>query len=408
MGLLEGSPEQQVQGRSNLPLSLGLLSFGANMFSNTNPRNHLLPYTLGEKLRDSLGAGLGTFTTFDRMMNPKQDKNFDLVEVKQGNDIVTYKKFKDGSMQQMASSPRSQAKPDGKWATVKDPFGFGGVAQQNSVTGEIKNYHGPKVEKDAIVEDVNGYKYAKGEGGKFVRLFPGVEKEKQLIPGRDIPKPDAVQEQDIERARAGAMIINPKAQEELDRLKEQPNLTPGQKAVDTEFGKEYVNFYASGGVTDAFKNLSQLNGIADRLDAVAQGNSGENLTGPVVGRVPDFAKGFYNQEAINVRENVEEVVQRNLRVILGAQFTEKEGQRLIERAYNPNLDEAQNAKRIRRLVQAMQGALIMKKRAAEYFENNGTLKGFKGTTQFSISDFENAIGGEDAAPTGGFKYLGAE
>ena len=98
-----------------------------------------------------------------------------------------------------------------------------------------------------------------------------------------------------------------------------------------------------------------------------------------------------NPNAIDVKETISEVVQRNLRVILGAAFTAKEGEGLIARAYNPALDEKINAKRVRRLMIAMEQALDAKDKAAQYYEKNGTLNGFKGTANFSMSDFENVI-----------------
>lgn len=170
-----------------------------------------------------------------------------------------------------------------------------------------------------------------------------------------------------------------------------PKLSKGQEAVDREYGKHYSKFYATGQIADAMKNLSQLGAVSKRLKDVDEGKSDENLTGPILGRAPDFVKSFTNPDSIAVREDVEEVVQRNLRVILGAQFTEKEGVRLIARAYNPNLDEGINHKRISRLIKAMRNALEMQNKAGEYFEENGTLRGFKGTTEFSILDLSDAM-----------------
>ena len=176
-------------------------------------------------------------------------------------------------------------------------------------------------------------------------------------------------------------------------LKPDENITTAQKALDREFGKDYAEF-ATGGFADIEKNLAQWKGVKARLDAIADPKnkgSKENLTGPIVGRIPDWANAFLNPPAVNTRETVEEVVQRNLRVILGAQFTNEEGKRLIARAYNPALDEKENAQRIGNLINAMDRALQAKIAAAEYFEKNGTLVGYKGSTRFSTADLENSI-----------------
>ena len=175
--------------------------------------------------------------------------------------------------------------------------------------------------------------------------------------------------------------------------KGKPSFTPGETAVDKAYAKTYESDIVSGGLADAEKNLAALRSVQGTL----KDKNGPNLTGPILGRLPDIVTAFTNPDAVNMRDRVEEVVQRNLRVILGAQFTNEEGKRLIARAYNPALSEEQNAQRIGALVSAMDQALQAKKGAAAYFEQNGTLRGFKGKTDFSFADFENAIEGSGSA-----------
>jgi hypothetical protein len=162
---------------------------------------------------------------------------------------------------------------------------------------------------------------------------------------------------------------------------EEISLTPAQKAIDTKFAEEYTNFTTAGGYTDVQKGIKQLN---QSLEALRKSTA---LTGPVIGGVSDKVLKFTNPKAIAVREDVEEVVQRNLRLILGAQFTEKEGERLIARAYNPNLEESENITRLERLINQIQGAAQAKMEAIKYYEDNGTLAGFKGKIP-QISDFD--------------------
>jgi hypothetical protein len=93
-----------------------------------------------------------------------------------------------------------------------------------------------------------------------------------------------------------------------------------------------------------------------------------------------------NDRVTDTREQVEEVVQRNLRIVLGAQFTAQEGERLIARAYNPRLDESVNATRLERLYRQMGRAAQAQEQAARYFEENGTLRGWRGRL-WGINDF---------------------
>lgn len=116
--------------------------------------------------------------------------------------------------------------------------------------------------------------------------------------------------------------------------------TPGQEATDKAYAKEYVE-WTQGGGADMAGQISQITSIADRLES-----GKENLTGAVIGNLPDAIGAVTNPSAVDARETVESVVQRNLRILLGAQFTAKEGEQLISRAYNPRLDETQNATRL--------------------------------------------------------------
>lgn len=156
----------------------------------------------------------------------------------------------------------------------------------------------------------------------------------------------------------------------------------GGKAVDEAFAKDYVDFTAKGGGADAAKQLSQLKDVVDAL-----GTKGSSLTGPYLGLVPDAVKSFTNPNSIAMRERVEEVVQRSLRAILGAQFTEKEGERLIARAYNPSQPESENAIRVGRLYEQLKQGFDAKQDAASYFQKNGTLEGWNGRL-FNIGDFD--------------------
>jgi len=160
-----------------------------------------------------------------------------------------------------------------------------------------------------------------------------------------------------------------------------PEQTKGRTQVDKEFGKDFSKII-TGGLADSLKQVGQLK------DAIESLESGRNITGPVVGFTPDAILTIFNPEAIETREAVEEVVQRNLREILGAQFTEKEGERLIARAFNPKLEEHVNVRRVKNLLKQMEIAIQQKRDASEFFRQNGTLTGFTGKLPV-LSDFEN-------------------
>jgi hypothetical protein len=163
-------------------------------------------------------------------------------------------------------------------------------------------------------------------------------------------------------------------------------LTPGQKRMDEAFAPLNLE-WISGGGPDMGSQIAALATVARQLE-----DGKVNLTGLDVGLLPDVVNYFINPLAIDARDNVEAVVQRNLRLILGAQFTAKEGERLIARAYNTNLSEAENAGRVRRLLLQMTTAAAQKQAMSDWFMEKGTLNGWTGRMP-SIADFENAIDG---------------
>ena len=160
-------------------------------------------------------------------------------------------------------------------------------------------------------------------------------------------------------------------------------MTEGQKAIDKAFSKEYGDFVLKGGFADVNKGLSQLDEAVNILETAGG-------TGEFIGNLPDSLSAIFNKSGLKAKELVSEVVQRNLRLILGAQFTENEGERLINRAFNPRLSEEENIKRVKRLAKSIQNAANQKRKASEYFEKFGTLKGFKGTA--TIDSISNDAG----------------
>lgn len=198
----------------------------------------------------------------------------------------------------------------------------------------------------------------------------------------------------------------PKEQSRLDKLKEQEliydimgkkrkleekseELTVGQKAVDKLFAKEYNDFILKGGFSDFAKQNKQLEDVVKGLKS---GKYGTGWLSTV--HIP-------GTESYNAKEAVAEVTQRNLKLILGGQFSEREGKQLIDRAYNPTAGEKENAKRVSRLVKQMQQAAKAKQEAIEYFEKNGTMRGFSGKVHKSALEFLN----EDEYLDGKPKFL---
>lgn len=168
--------------------------------------------------------------------------------------------------------------------------------------------------------------------------------------------------------------------------------TPGQKAADVAFGKEYSDFVAGGGSEGAKKNINALDTVAAQLKA--RGGEKPNLIQRGIQFLPDAARAALTPEIKAQEDMVRGAIQGSLRQTLGAQFTEKEGEQLMRRSYDPRLSAEQNLAKIKPELEALKAQLQRKMGSAQQFERTGSIRGI------------NAAGGAPApapqqAPTAG-------
>lgn len=164
-------------------------------------------------------------------------------------------------------------------------------------------------------------------------------------------------------------------------------LSPGWKKIDENFAEVYLP-WMTGGSADT---QAQLSNLGNAIEIMENGDAG---MGSAVSALPREIQAFFNTEGVIARENVEEVVQRSLRETLGAQFTEREGERLIQRAFNPLLPKEENLRRVRLLVNKINEMAQAKDAMVEYFDKNGTLRGYQGPAPRAeaLDDVERQFG----------------
>lgn len=200
-----------------------------------------------------------------------------------------------------------------------------------------------------------------------------------------------------------------RAREKSQKSVEAPKLTVGEENLDKAFVKDLAEGLNTGLFAQAEKSLSNLKVAKDLL---SEGKG----TGTFTGLLPTEAQDVVNPEMSVVRDNIRDVITKNLRASLGAQFTEKEGERLLAATFNPRLSPKENLRRVSALETAMREELNNKKKAIEYYQKNGTLKGFNLASTFSqdttqvIDNIKNRIN-EQAGPkkgqvVDGYEFLG--
>jgi hypothetical protein len=160
-------------------------------------------------------------------------------------------------------------------------------------------------------------------------------------------------------------------------------LTDAQIKSDQAFGDWYTKEWLvkGGGSTEA-TYLESLKGVRDTL--VDAEKSGESITGVSQGVLTKFpiAQAFFNPEGAVVQDRIAGVAQLSLKAILGGQFSEREGELLIQRAYNPLLSEAENIERLTQLINRIEKAEKAKQSIVEYYEENNSVAGYKGNKYF--------------------------
>jgi len=165
--------------------------------------------------------------------------------------------------------------------------------------------------------------------------------------------------------------------------------TPMQTAVDKNWADDLVNWQINGAANFG-KQMTQLDGAVKRL------KGGEELTGPGTTLLPGPMRDWFGQAGKDVQQQIQEIVQGSLREVLGAQFTQKEGEGIMARTFDPTLEEGVNAQRAERLIAQLQLAAQQKNKALEYYNANGTMNGYQGHVP-SVADFTAAIA---SAPAG--------
>jgi hypothetical protein len=166
---------------------------------------------------------------------------------------------------------------------------------------------------------------------------------------------------DLERRR---LRIDEKAAKEKSK---NTGFSVGQKKVDQEFAKDY-NEWTSGNSEIARSEINKLQSVSEKL------KNGSVTTGGLTGMFPDQVT---SNEVLSARSDVQSTVMNSLRAILGAQFTEKEGDRIIKNTWNEADSTENNLARINRLVSDLTAQAEAKDAKAQYFkETGGTLKDF--------------------------------
>jgi hypothetical protein len=150
------------------------------------------------------------------------------------------------------------------------------------------------------------------------------------------------------------------------------DLTPLQKDIDKKFATTAESWLSK----DAAQVDANIMNLEDKIGIIERGEA--DVSGKLIGITPEFLQPFVGQtEAKAFLGDVRDIVFQSLKEKLGAQFTEKEGDRLVAAAYDPSLPEELNAKRLRRLLAVVKTMKASKEGMIDFYNKEGTLKDYE-------------------------------
>ena len=158
--------------------------------------------------------------------------------------------------------------------------------------------------------------------------------------------------------------------------------SPGQQRLDETMVDEMQTWNSQGRFAFATK-LDKYDEILSVLD------DQNNITGALVGTVmdhgwiPESFKALTVGQAINTLDTIRSIVYESLRDTLGAQFTEREGDRLVAAAYNQYLPEEMNRARMMRMRNQLVKTSENKNRMVRHWDTYGTFASYENPYKFS-------------------------
>lgn len=244
-----------------------------------------------------------------------------------------------------------------KFATMTDQ----NLARFDALESRVRNGQLTKEGAVAIINDPS----------KFVQVLP-------LAPGETFEAPELTPEISAALGKAETTSVMAKAQAARQQSQQdfQASQTAGEamRTADKDFAKDY-NKYIQGGREDALKNLEDYQNAIKMLEGPEEISSVKSTAIPYIGTKDELQAGL-NPKMLEVRRSIRAAVMGTLKQTLGAQFTEAEGERIFNLAYNPALTDAANIKNAKLQLKYLQRTLRHKDATAAYFRKNKTLDGF--------------------------------
>ena len=179
-----------------------------------------------------------------------------------------------------------------------------------------------------------------------------------------------------------AYLARANAYGSLGQLSKQPAPSEFDKKMQGELATKLAAWESGGKATteEALNNLKAARDI-------------DIATGPVQGRWPESLPFIGRPNTRKFRRTVEKEVFKSLKEILGAQFAQKEAERLLEQYYDPLSSEEINKAGLDSMINEIQGRVDSMNSMRDQYRETGSVNW-------------QTMGGGGAAPQGDFSRMG--
>ena len=147
------------------------------------------------------------------------------------------------------------------------------------------------------------------------------------------------------------------------------NVGAGSKKFDEKIATELASDLKK--LPSLLVDIEDLKLQRNRLDTIDASGVKQGIISGLFG---DTAYTLAFPEGRDIRDRIETVVQKSLKEILGAQFAEKEGERILARAFNPALDESINQERLDILIAKLDAGVKQKTALLQQIQNGTASK----------------------------------
>lgn len=236
-------------------------------------------------------------------------------------------------------------------------------------------------------------------GRQFLQQRDG-QLEELDAPEAGLPLGEIIDVGGVEYVRTGPKTISPLKRDTDGSVLEGTAIEEVEKVFGEEIGQ-----WLAGGKARSEANIKIYEDLMKGIKsgAIKTGTLREQLT-PTVAGLDDRMRAIFNPVGQDAVDRVRLVVFQSLRDTLGAQFTQREAERLTAATFNTDLSPEQNLERLRDVSRVLEATAAAKNALAEHYQAGGNFFNYKGPKPLeafnsAVDEIGATLGQQPTQPT---------